>query len=73
MDKDGDGIADVDQIDPSKLFMRKLNLMIISVEPEELLKAMGVLYAGFIAVVATLRIQFARAVTLGNSIGEIMR
>jgi len=60
----------VDQIDPSKLLVRKVNLVMISVEPEPLMDALSSLYAGFIAVVATLRLQFAKAVTLGASIGD---
>lgn len=43
-----------------------------SVEPEPLMDACGALWQGFLAVVATLRLEFARAVTLGASIGDVL-
>jgi hypothetical protein len=46
--------------------------VLVSVNPDRLLKATGALYAGFLAVVATLKLQFARAIALGASIGDIL-
>lgn len=40
--------------------------------PDALSLALGNLYTGFLAIVAALRIKFARAVALGASIGEIV-
>lgn len=40
-------------------------------DPAQLQEAAGGLYVGFLAVVAALRLQFARAVALGASIGDI--
>ena len=47
-------------------------MALISVNPDALSLAIGNLYTGFLAIVAALRIKFARAVALGSSIGEIL-
>lgn len=72
LDEDGDGIADVKQISNDELVKRKLRLVFKSVNPERVMNALAAIYAGFIAVIAALKIQFARALALGNSIGEVV-
>jgi hypothetical protein len=72
LDEDGDGIADVKQISNDELVKRKLRLVFKSVNPERVMNALGAIYAGFIAVIAALKIQFARALALGNSIGDVL-
>jgi len=72
LDEDGDGIADVKQISKDELVKRKLRLVFKSVNPERVMNALAAIYAGFIAVIAALKVQFARALALGNSIGEVV-
>lgn len=71
-DKDGDGIADVDQIDATTLFWRKVGLAMKSVDPDRFTAALGSLYAGALAVVCALQLQFARTIALGAGMGEIL-
>lgn len=69
-DDDGDGIPDVKQIKPKDLIVRKVTLVAKTVEPEVVSGAVVGIYTGWIGVLAILKIQFARTVTLGERIGE---
>lgn len=69
-DDDGDGIADVKQIDDAQLARRKADLFLATVDPHELGRAMSVAYAGLLAVLATLRAKFAATVALGAYLGQ---
>lgn len=69
-DKDGDGKPDVDQLDPKELVIHKTKLILQNVDPAEVSKQLGLLYTGWIGVLATLKIQFARTITLGVAIGD---
>lgn len=71
-DDDHDGIADVKQISTEDLVLRKFDLFLTEVDPEALSMAISGLNSGFIAVLAVLRVKFAKAVTLGATIGEAM-
>jgi hypothetical protein len=71
-DDDNDGVADVLQITPSQLATRKVMIFFKSVDPKRLTFAISALNAGFLAVVATLKLQFAKAITLGHAIGSII-
>jgi len=71
-DEDHDGIADVKQIGSQDLVMRKFDLFLTECDPEALSMAISGLNSGFIAVLAVLRVKFAKAVTLGATIGEAM-
>ena len=65
-DDDGDGVADVKQVPASVLLQRKVRVAALAVkDPEKLSIAVGGLYAGWIAVQGTLRLQFAKTITLG--------
>ena len=70
-DADGNGVADVKEISDQQLLTRKLFLFARTVNPEEVQSAISMLWAGFISVVATLRVRFAQAITLGSSLGEM--
>jgi hypothetical protein len=71
-DEDGDGIADTQQLDGSALFRRKALLVAGAVkDPERLVAAVGGVYAGWIAVQATLRLRFAKTITLGVSLSNM--
>lgn len=72
VDDDNDGVADVKQIDKKELVQRKALLFLKTVDPVRVGEALGGLQAGFLAVVATLKLQFCKAMTLGNAIGEIV-
>jgi len=73
-DDDGDGIPDVQQIDAKTLVSRKAHLFIVSCkEPQKLSAAIAGLWTSWLAVMATLRIQFAQVIALGVSIGNILR
>jgi hypothetical protein len=71
-DDDNDGIADVVQISKKELAQRKLLLFLKTVDPKRVTDALAGLNSGFLAVVATLKLQFAKAITLGQAIGTIV-
>ncbi|KAL1527995.1 hypothetical protein AB1Y20_009366 [Prymnesium parvum] len=70
-DDDGNGLADVDELQPAELLQRKLSLFATAVkDPNKLSVALGGLYTAWLAVQGTLRIEFARTITLGVSMAE---
>jgi hypothetical protein len=71
-DDDGDGIADVKQIDAKALVQRKVVLLMKTLDPDEVSDAIAGIWGGFMGVVAVLRIQFAQAVTLGSALGNTL-
>uniref|UniRef100_A0A061R3F9 Uncharacterized protein n=1 Tax=Tetraselmis sp. GSL018 TaxID=582737 RepID=A0A061R3F9_9CHLO len=70
VDADGNGIPDVKEADAAALATRKLRLLLKSTDPEQLERAVSSIASGFMAVVASLRIKFAKAIALGCSIGD---
>lgn len=64
IDDDADGVADVEQIPLDELVRRKTRVILKSLDPEPLSQALAGLYGGATAVVATLRVSFAKTVTL---------
>jgi hypothetical protein len=71
VDADGDGVADVLQISQQQLLTRKLQVVFKAVDPDRFSDALTAVWSGSLAVIATLRVQFAQAVTLGASIGDM--
>jgi hypothetical protein len=67
-DEDGDGVKDVDQLSAQGLLMRKTQVVMTKCDPEKLDVAMGGFYTSWLAVVATLKIQFAQTITMALSI-----
>eukprot|EP01031_Cornospumella_fuschlensis_P025734 gene25734-31080_t len=67
-DEDGDGVKDVLQISPAALLQRKALLALRVSDPQRLALAIGGINAGFMCVIATLKMQFAKVITLGNAI-----
>lgn len=67
-DADGDGVADILQISSQELIKRKTLLFLKVVDPRRVTDALTGINAGVMAVVATLKLQFAMTITLGNSI-----
>jgi hypothetical protein len=71
-DLDGDGISDSLQISKTQLVTRKMKLFMLNTDPEELSDALTCLYTGFLGVLAALRLQFARTIALGATIGQVL-
>jgi len=73
-DKDGDGVADGNQLKPAELAQRKLFVVMKSVQqPDKLQAAVGSLWAAYIAVLATLKLEFARTTAFALGIVEIVK
>ena len=73
VDADKDGIADVDQIPPHELATRKITVAMTAVkQPAKLQEATVALWAAYIAVLATLRLQFARTTAMAMGIIEVV-
>ena len=74
IDADGDGVIDVAELTPQQLATRKLSLAMRTVkEPERLQSAVGSLWAAYLAVLATLRLEFARVAALALGIAEMVK
>jgi len=74
LDDDGSGILDVDELTPQELATRKLGLAMRTVkEPEKLQSAVGGLWSAYLAVLATLRLEFARVAALALGIAEMLK
>ena len=72
-DDDGDGVADVDQISKQALMTRKAALVLKTVNPNRLLQATGALAQAFAGVCATLKLQFAKVISVAVSISDNVR
>uniref|UniRef100_A0A7R9YT47 Uncharacterized protein n=1 Tax=Chlamydomonas euryale TaxID=1486919 RepID=A0A7R9YT47_9CHLO len=71
LDENNDGIADVKQISKSELLTRKMKLFAKVSDPVKLQEGINGVVAGSAAVVAALRMKFARTVALGTALGDI--
>lgn len=71
VDDDNNGIADVLEITPQALATRKTLLFMKTVDPNRMSHAIAGLQSGLMAVVATLKLQFAKSITLGGAIADI--
>jgi len=72
VDDNHDGIADVLQISEKELITRKIKVFLRSSDPEAMGNALNGIYAGALAVAATLRVEFARTLALGVAIGDVL-
>lgn len=72
VDHDNDGVADVKQISPSELATRKSLLFLRTIDPVRFSSALTGLQTGFMVVVATLKVQFVKAIALGAAIAEVL-
>lgn len=70
VDKDGDGKADVLQMTGQELVLHKTKMIFTVVKPDTVSEQLSCLYSGWIGVMATLKIQFAKTIALGAAIGE---
>lgn len=69
-DDDNDGVADVAKLTPKDLLQRKIYVVLSTVDPHKVTNAIIAIQSGFMGVVATLRVEFAKAITLGSSIAD---
>jgi hypothetical protein len=58
----------VQQIDKKQLVIRKAAVVAKAIDPELVGEALTAIYAGLMAVVATLRVKFAACVTIGGAV-----
>lgn len=72
-DEDGDGVADVKQISSQELITRKTLLFLKVLDPKRVSESLTALNAGGMAIIAALKLQFARTITLGNSIANTVQ
>merc|ERR1719215_381453 len=74
VDEDRDGIADVDQITAEELTRRKLKVALVAVnDPSKLQAAIGSLWSACLAVLATLKLQFAQTAAYALAIAEMVK
>jgi hypothetical protein len=71
-DENNDGIPDVQQIPVSSVLQRKMLLVVKTADPEKVTLALTALSAGALAVVASLKLTFARTLALGSSLGSTL-
>lgn len=71
-DDDHDGIMDVKQLSKTQLAERKALLFLKTVDPNRISEAFFGLSSGLFAVIATLKMQFCKAITLAVAIGDVM-
>jgi len=70
-DDDRDGKADVLALAPAELLQRKVKVLALAVkDPDKMMAALGGLYTSWLAVQGTLRLQYAKTITLGVSIAN---
>jgi len=69
-DENNNGVADVDECAPHKLFLRKTSLALRTMDAEKVSGAITGLFTASVAVLATLKVQFARIAALGAAIGD---
>uniref|UniRef100_A0A0G4G8V7 Uncharacterized protein n=1 Tax=Chromera velia CCMP2878 TaxID=1169474 RepID=A0A0G4G8V7_9ALVE len=72
-DDNQDNIPDVQQLKPAEYLVRHLDLLARTVEPDRVSSAFSGLLSGTVSVVAALKLKFAKAVTLGNALAEVVQ
>jgi len=72
-DEDRNGVADVKELDAGRLATRKMALVLRTVDPETVARAVGGLWTAYVGVLTVLKFQFAKTVALAESIAENLR
>jgi hypothetical protein len=75
IDADGDGRSDMAVLwddKPDEWLQHKIKVCITNCDPDDIGGALSGINTGFIAVLAVLKIKFAKAITLGATIGTIL-
>lgn len=73
VDADGNGIADVEEINRNELFSRKAALFMKSVDIEAVQTAARTIGAALLSVIAALRVKLARSLALGGSLANMAK
>ena len=74
VDDDGDGISDVDQISPPELLKRKIMLLVFNLKsPHKIQDAVKSIYAALLAVLATLKLEFAQTTAIAMGIADMVQ
>jgi hypothetical protein len=60
------------EVDSKQIVARKTLLFLRTIDPDRVTAAIVGLNSGFLAVLATLKLEFAKAITLGNAIGDLV-
>ena len=71
LDEDGDGIPDVQQISRQELVQRKTVLLLRTIDPVTVESGLTGIYTSIVAVLTTVRLQFAQTITMGATMGEL--
>ncbi|EOD41242.1 hypothetical protein EMIHUDRAFT_448732 [Emiliania huxleyi CCMP1516] len=72
VDADENGVADVDEMTSRELLRHKTALAMSTVQdPQRLQAAAGFLWAAYVSVLATLRLEFARTISLALACAEM--
>eukprot|EP00814_Leptocylindrus_danicus_P020403 CAMPEP_0116015678 /NCGR_PEP_ID=MMETSP0321-20121206/6990_1 /TAXON_ID=163516 /ORGANISM="Leptocylindrus danicus var. danicus, Strain B650" /LENGTH=326 /DNA_ID=CAMNT_0003485515 /DNA_START=67 /DNA_END=1047 /DNA_ORIENTATION=- len=69
-DEDGDGIADVNELDSKEFFERKTKLVLTKINPTKVDDALSTIYKVWLGVAAALAIKFARTISLALSLAD---
>jgi hypothetical protein len=72
LDENRDGIKDVQQLSSEQLAVRKFLVAVRAADPIIISEALSNLYGILMAVMATLQVKFARAISLGAAIGNVL-
>jgi len=72
-DDDGDGIADIDQLDAKALVKRKTRLVLLKCHPNEINVALSGLFISWLGVVGVLKAKFAKTIALAVTIGDLVK
>lgn len=72
VDKDANGIPDSLECTPQELLMRKTTLFFKTVDPKVVTNALHQLNSAGLAIIATLKLQFVKTITLGTSISTMI-
>mmetsp|Transcript_25286 Transcript_25286/g.37616 ORF Transcript_25286/g.37616 Transcript_25286/m.37616 type:complete len:306 (+) Transcript_25286:67-984(+) len=73
VDADGDGTPDTKQLSSRTLMERKVKLVLIKMNPEKVNAAITSIYKVWMAVLAVLKIQFARTIALALTISDFFQ
>eukprot|EP00586_Coscinodiscus_wailesii_P018417 CAMPEP_0172498864 /NCGR_PEP_ID=MMETSP1066-20121228/118538_1 /TAXON_ID=671091 /ORGANISM="Coscinodiscus wailesii, Strain CCMP2513" /LENGTH=317 /DNA_ID=CAMNT_0013272313 /DNA_START=166 /DNA_END=1119 /DNA_ORIENTATION=+ len=73
VDANGDGVADVLQISDQEYVLRKSKLVMTKITPSKVDNALQKMFTVWIAVVATLKVRFARTIALSMTISDVLK
>ena len=73
VDDDGDGLLDTEQISSQTLMKRKVKLVLTKMNPDKVNAAIASIYKVWMAVLAVLKIKFARTISLALTIANFFQ